>query len=441
MKNFAVFKQRRMALVEQIKKTYPGKQGVCLLLADCEDERHRFRQESSFYYFTGVEESGIALTIDFDGRTTLHIPQFEGKRDVWMSSAIMPDTASCAKFGVDAIVYSGEPIKGYSAPLLASEGQHKTLIAFLADTVARGGSVFTLNPVQARANVQQNIILRQWCSIAPILTGALIDITLLVGRMRRCKSKDEIELLYKAVELTVIAQQGAACAIEVGKKELEIQAGIDYVFNESGARPAFPTIVATGKHSTVLHSTPSQYQCRKDELVVIDIGAEVEYYCADITRTYPVSGTFNKRQREVYQMVLDAQRHVMQKACPGMWLFNKNEPEKSLHHLAAAYFEKHKMDQFFAHNIGHFLGMDVHDVGDVSEPLQEGDVITIEPGLYIPQENIGIRIEDDFWIVRDGSVCLSEDLPRDVESIQEMAEATLDDMYDDEDEDFDGPEH
>jgi Xaa-Pro aminopeptidase len=440
MKNFAVYKQRRLALIERIKKEHSGKHGVCLLLADFEDERHRFRQESSFYYFTGIEESGVALTIDFDGKTTLHIPHYDGQRSQWVSSAIQPDAASCQKLGVDAIVFCGEPIKGYAAPLLASEGQYKALIALMADVCAQGGVIFTLVPAHQRANVMQKIVLNQFKIFAPVLANSFIDISALVGRMRRVKSKDEIELLYKAIELTVVAHQGAACALEPGKKELEIQAGIDYVFNEAGACPAFPSIVAAGMHGTVLHYTPSHYQCKKDELAVVDIGAEFQYYCADITRTYPVSGTFNKRQREIYQMVLDAQRHVMQKARPGMWLFNKNEPEKSLHHLAVAFFEKYKMQQHFAHTIGHFLGIDVHDVGDVAEPLQEGDVITIEPGLYIPQEGIGVRIEDDFWIVRDGCVCLSEDLPRDIESIQEMAQSSLEDMYEDDDE-YDGEEH
>lgn len=441
MKNLAVFKQRRSALIDAIKREHSGKQGICLLIADFEDERHRFRQESSFYYFTGIEESGVALTIDFDGKTTLHIPQFDGNRSQWVASAIKPDAASCQKLGVDAIVFTGEPIKGYMAPLLAGDGHYKALLELLADVVAKNGVIFTVNPASQRLNISQKIVLQQFKAFEPRLANAFIDIAPVIARMRRKKSKDEIELLYKAAELTIIAHQGAACAIEPGKKELEIQAGIDYVFHESGARNAFPSIVAAGMHGTVLHYSPSSYFFKKDELVVVDIGAEVEYYCADITRTYPVSGTFTKRQKEVYQMVLDAQKYVMEKARPGMWLFNKNEPEKSLHHLAVAYFEKYKMNQYFAHTIGHFLGLDVHDVGDLSEPLQEGDVITIEPGLYIPQEGIGIRIEDDFWIVKDGCVCLSEDLPRDVESIQEMAQSSLEDMYDGDDGDDEEDEH
>lgn len=434
MKNLAVFKQRRMALIEQIKRNNSGKNGLCLLIGNYEDERSRFRQEGSLYYFSGIEEPGVALTIDFDEKTTLYIPQFDAQRAQWVSSSIVPDASSCQRLGVDAIVYAGEPIKGYSAPLLGSLNQYKTLLHVLSEVCKNNGSIFTINPEQSRANVVQKIVLNQLTTFAPELVASLVDVSAVIGRIRRKKSKDEIELLYKAIELTMIAHQGAACAIEPGKKEIEIQAGIDYVFNETGARPAFPSIVATGIHGTVLHYTPSNYFFKKDELVVVDIGADVEYYCADITRTYPVSGTFTKRQRELYQVVLDTQKHIMQLAKPGMWLCNKNELEKSLHHQAVAYLEKYKYGHYFTHTIGHFLGIDVHDVGDVNEPLQEGDVITIEPGLYLPHENTGIRIEDDFWIVKDGCVCLSEDLPRDVDSIQEMAQMELEDLYDDEDE-------
>jgi len=176
-----------------------------------------------------------------------------------------------------------------------------------------------------------------------------------------------------------------------------------------------------------LHYTVNDDEMKDGDLVVVDIGAEYDYYCADLTRTYPVSGTFTKRQRELYNIVLETQKYIASIAKPGYWLKNNNELDKSLHHLAVKYLAERGYDQYFTHGIGHYLGLDVHDVGDYSTPLQEGDVITIEPGVYIPEEQIGIRIEDDYWIVDDGVVCLSEALPKHPDEIEAMVQQTLDD--------------
>jgi Xaa-Pro aminopeptidase len=131
------------------------------------------------------------------------------------------------------------------------------------------------------------------------------------------------------------------------------------------------------------------------------------------------------RQKELYQLVLDCQAYIAEIAKPGMWLNNKDKPEESLNHLAREFFKKKDLDQYFVHGIGHYLGLDTHDVGDYSKPLEEGNVITIEPGLYLPQENIGIRIEDNYWIVKSGAVCLSEALPKSVDQIENLTKETF----------------
>jgi Xaa-Pro aminopeptidase len=129
---------------------------------------------------------------------------------------------------------------------------------------------------------------------------------------------------------------------------------------------------------------------------------------------------FTPRQREVYSIVLETQEYIAGVAQPGYWISNKDVPEKSLQHLALDYLKDQGYDRYFIHGIGHFLGMDVHDVGDYKEPLKEGDVITIEPGIYIPEEQLGIRIEDNYWITSHGAVCMSEDLPREPHEIEEF---------------------
>jgi Xaa-Pro aminopeptidase len=153
---------------------------------------------------------------------------------------------------------------------------------------------------------------------------------------------------------------------------------------------------------------------------VIDIGAEYAYYAADITRTYPASGTFSERQREIYQMVLDAQEFVAAHAKPGYWLKNAAYPEQSLHHMAVQFFKEHGLDKYFMHGIGHYLGLDVHDVGSYQEPLKPGDLFTIEPGLYIRNEGIGVRIEDNYLMTGDGVRCLSAHIPKTVTDIERL---------------------
>jgi Xaa-Pro aminopeptidase len=202
----------------------------------------------------------------------------------------------------------------------------------------------------------------------------------------------------------------------------------------SHARTSFPSIVASGKNGTVLHYNQNSGTVKNGDLVVVDIGAELDNYCADLTRTYPVSGTFTKRQKELYNIVLETQEHIASLAKPGMWLKNKDKVDKSLHHLAVKFLANRGYDKYFPHGIGHFLGLDVHDVGDYSVPLHEGDVITIEPGIYIAAENIGIRIEDNYWITKDGAICLSERLPKDADDIEDLMQQALSGESDDEDE-------
>lgn len=432
------FSARRAELIDRVKKQYPAiTSGLIVLISNFEQETIRFRQESSFYYYTGITEAGLILTIDLTGATTLYTPCFSTNRAQWVSCVIEPGSVSAQKYNLDEVVYMGNPVTGYSLPLLFSEQDCDYLTNVLKDHAAnKKSAIFTLNPAHPRAYVEQKVALDRLSRFVPDLANSLVDISSIVAHMRRKKSKDEIELMYKAVELTMVAQEGAACTIEEGKKEWAIQAGIEYVFRESGAYPAFPSIVASGKNSTVLHYTENNKTMQSGDLVVVDIGAEWEHYCADITRTYPVSGTFTKRQREVYKVVLATQEYIADLAKPGMWLNNKEKPEQSLNHLAHKFLAKHGYEKYFPHGIGHFLGLDVHDVGDPAIPLEEGDVITIEPGIYIPEEKMGIRIEDDYWIIKDGSMCLSNDLPKSPDDIEEMAQADLELEIED-----DGDEH
>jgi len=232
-------------------------------------------------------------------------------------------------------------------------------------------------------------------------------------------------LIRRAIKNTVHAQRAAAWAIGDGVREAEVQACLEYVMIRAGMRPCFPSIVASGRNGTVLHYDDNTDVMRAGELVVVDIGAACGHYCADISRTYPVSGRFTARQRELYDVVLQTQEHVARLAGPGMWLVNKQDPTVSLHHHAQDFLDRAGYGHYFPHAIGHSLGLDDHDAGDRQSSLHEGDVMTIEPGVYIPDEEIGIRIEDDYVIGPDGAICLSQQLPKEPGEVEALMRKTV----------------
>ncbi len=408
-------------LLSMIKQENPAvKQGAIVLFGAFEQARTRFRQESSFYYLTGITEPGAVAVIDWSGKSTLYIPEHGNARASWVHTPIPLTQANAKKLGFDAITPLGDMAPGYQFHSFSDKTHYRKLITDLQKMISSGGTIFTLNPSNPHEYAEQRALLARFDGFIPGFGAACSDISPFVAMMRRKKDMREIEQLYKAVEITILAQDAAAQAIAPGVTECEVQASLEYMFTASCAQPSFPSIVATGKNGTILHYTSNADTLQNGQLVVVDIGAELDYYCADLTRTYPVSGTFTKRQRELYNLVLETQEFIAEIAKPGMWLSNKEKPEKSLNHLAKKFLEDRGYGKYFIHGIGHFLGIDVHDVGDLKEPLQEGDVFTIEPGIYIPEEQIGIRIEDNYWMVKDGVVCLSESLPKKPEALEAL---------------------
>ena len=426
--NYAPFIKRRSLLSEAIKKAHPTKKGPVLLLAGFETERYPFRQDSSFYYLTGLEEPAVALVIEPQGNAILYVPQYGTSRNQWVSSIVDAAKEQLSQHGIADIQKLGQPCKGFSLAPSCLPGEYENLLTLLEKHVAQGEVIFTLYPQNTFS--EQVLVLDRLLLTKPQLKAALVDISPLVDALRRTKSQQELEIMYEAIDCTMQALDGAAGRIEPGLFEYQVQAAIEFVFKESGASPAFPSIVASGKNSTVLHYTKNNRQMNKGDLVVIDIGAEIDYYCADLSRTFPVSGMFTNRQRDIYNIVLQTQQYIETLAKPGYWISHKDHPEKSLNHLARAYLKEQGYDKYFHHGIGHFLGLDVHDVGNYAEPLKEGDVITIEPGIYIPEESLGVRIEDNYWITSQGAVCMSEEFPKDSYEIEEL-------MAQEEENDFD----
>jgi Xaa-Pro aminopeptidase len=244
----------------------------------------------------------------------------------------------------------------------------------------------------------------------------------LIGALRLVKDEDEIARLRNAIDITAEAEREAMKTARPGMWEYEIEALIEYTFRRRGAeRLGFPSIVGTGINSTTLHYDKSRRQTEAGDLVVMDIGAEYGYYSADVTRTIPISGRFTPRQRALYDLVLATQQAAIDSVKPGMTIGRLNS-------ISRSYMREHSgdlcggesCDRYFIHGLSHWLGMDVHDVGDYSAKLAPGMVLTVEPGIYIPAEQLGIRIEDDVLVTANGYDLLSKGAPRSAAEIETL---------------------
>lgn len=436
-KKYSIYASRRKELISKVKNAFPQhSQGKVVLFGAFEQEGVLFKQESSFYYYSGIEEPASTIIIDLENESShLYIPNFGKEREKWVAGVIQPTPDNARLLGFDQIYYAGNPCKGYQCHPFFTTHEYAQIIKDLISYIGQGTNIFTINPDHAYAYIEQRFIIQRLAQFIPNFLSQCVDISNIIAQMRRKKSNHEIELLYKAIDITIQAHEAASRVIKEGVVEYEVQAAIEYIFTSSGARTAFPSIVGSGKNSTVLHYSNNDARIGKNDLVVVDIGASYNYYCADLTRTYPVSQSFSKRQREIYSLVLETQDYIASIARPGLWLSNKNKPEESLNHLAQDFLKSKGYEKYFIHGIGHFLGLDVHDVGDYQQPLEAGDVITIEPGIYIPEESIGVRIEDNYWIVPDGCVSLSENLPKAADDVEEMMQREFD-KSDQDDEDL-----
>ena len=250
--------------------------------------------------------------------------------------------------------------------------------------------------------------------------------------MREIKTPEEIKLLQKAAEISVVAHTEMMKALNPAMTEFKIQAVGEYFFKSMGAEaPAYPSICGAAENSCILHYQTNRRILNDGDLLLLDMGAEYHGYAADITRTLPVNGKFSELQSKIYQLVLDAQKAAIAKCIPG----NKfSDPDKAARNILSQGLLKmqiiktaDELDQYFPHGTSHFLGLDVHDVGSQGT-LKSGMLITVEPGLYFPEGspcdpalwNIGIRIEDDILITNDGFINLSGALTREIDEMEKI---------------------
>lgn len=249
------------------------------------------------------------------------------------------------------------------------------------------------------------------------------DVYATVSRQRMIKSEDEIENMKVAQEHTRMAIEAMMRHARPNMNESELEGAFDFELKKHQVKEyAFQSIVAGGKRSTILHYSDNNQVVNDGELVLIDLGSSYNHYCADISRTFPINGKFTKRQKEVYNAVLEIQNQIINTAKVGMTLKDLNDQvikfyEKKCDELGLLKDGKTVQDYYY-HSVSHQLGLDCHDVGDRGAKLEPGMVITVEPGLYIEEENIGVRIEDDILITEDKAINLSANILKTVEDIE-----------------------
>jgi Xaa-Pro aminopeptidase len=387
-----------------------------------------FRQEDNFYYLTGHNEEAAGLIImpalpsgggtipvtSWDGPPEiLFLPPKNPAKEKWNGLRMSPsDPGIQARTGFASVL----PFPEMRATLERLAKIYPTIYTILPYEKENGGYPHEKEVVD-------------WIHTSVPQTKVR-DIRSNIEDLRQIKSPGEIAYLTQAIELSVDAQLAAMRMMRPGLHEYEVAAKMVEVHAMGGSEAeGYAPIVGAGPNSTALHYDKLARKIEDGDIVVLDVGAQYSGYSADITRTLPANGKFTPRQREIYEIVLGAQNAALAAIKPGMDYCQRGS--KSVYKIAYDYINSHGKDlhgkslgQYFIHGLGHDIGLDVHDPGEYCKPLEPGMVVTVEPGIYIPEENLGVRIEDDILITETGYKFLSERLPRNPDEIEKiMAEA------------------
>ncbi len=393
-------------------------------LGDREDfEEGRFRQNNYFAYLTGVDLPGALLILEpKTGRDVLYLParSISNAPAGGFSHRTTITEAQAKELGFAEV----KPATALDADLVELLGSKAPADA--ADPLSGRCVAYTMGPKpRERDHSPPAEFVRGLRDKSP--GTEFRELAPLIDEMRVIKTKDEIALLQRAIDITGQAEADVAARLEPGLFEYQLEAKLMHAFLDGGAlRPGFASIVGSGPNACIPHYFQNTRKIENNDLVVVDIGAEIQNYTADITRTFPANGKFSPRQCELYQAVLDAQTYAANRVEPGRTRLGEMtgwvQEYLRNHSLRAkdANGNDQTLDRFFIHGLGHYLGMDVHDVGDYSKPMQPGMVFTIEPGLYIPYENIGIRIEDDYVITENGLEKMSGKIPCTPDEIEKL---------------------
>ncbi|HLW44058.1 MAG TPA: Xaa-Pro peptidase family protein [Candidatus Acidoferrales bacterium] len=376
-----------------------------------------FMQEENFYYLTGHNEEGAALLLvpeseeqkGWSGaREILYLPPRDPAEERWNGPRMGPDDPGIQEKTGFARVETFAKLRDALASLAKNYPE-----------------IYTELPGPHDEGYPHAANWSKWVKDAAP-QASVKDVSSAVGTLRAIKSPGELALMQKAVDPSIDAHFEAMKMMRPGLYEYQVAAKMVEIHAYAGCETeAYSPIVGTGFNSTVLHYNKLDRRIEDGDIVLMDVAGQYSGYASDITRTIPASGKFSPRQREIYEIVLGAQNAAMEALKPGMTLGGKDAT--SLQKIAMDYIDSHGKDKegrslgrYFIHGLSHHVGLDVHDPSGPSRPLEAGMVITIEPGIYIPEENLGVRIEDDVLLTPTGFKLLTARLPRSVDEIEKI---------------------
>ena len=431
----AEYQQRRQQLMEKIGNGTAIFRSAPMAVMH-NDVEYAFRQDSDFFYLTGFNEpNAVAVFAPHheEHKFVLFVQPKDPEKETWT--------------GYRTGVEKAKEVYGADEAYSIAELDEK-----LPKYLQKADRIFYRLGQDEAFN---NKVLKHWQKLMRVYpkhgTGpiAIQDAGTILHSMRLIKSETELELMRKAANISVKAHNHARNFAQPGRYEYEIQAEMEHIFGLNGGTPAYPSIIASGQNACILHYIENNRQLQAGDLLLIDAGCSYQYYNADITRTFPVSGKFTPEQKTIYEIVLKAQLAAIEQVKPG-------NPYKQVHDSAVRVIVEGLMDlglltgdieeiikeekykPFYMHRTGHWLGLDVHDVGvyqwgENPQELQPGQVLTVEPGIYISPEikpvegqpevderwrGIGVRIEDDVLVTPQGYDVLTAGVPKSIEEME-----------------------
>ena len=416
------FVRNRKAFADQMKSNTIAIFHANDLVADNADSTYRFSQDSNTYYMSGLDQEEVILVLFPDAprdswkemlfirRTSEHIQIWEG----WKYSKTEAREAS----GVQTIYFYDQFDDTIRQMISHFDGIYLDI-----NEHERNALITPTAGHRLAEKFRKEFPAHQIHRAAPILE-----------ELRVIKSEEEIKQMGEAISITEKTFRRVLGFVQPGVYEYEIEAEILHEFIRNRATgPAYDSIIASGKNACVLHYVENSAQCQDGELILMDFGAEYGNYSADLTRTIPVNGKFSPRQKAVYEAVLRVMRYATSLLVPGNLIedYHKDVGEKMTEELLGLGLltKKEVKEQaenapaykkYFMHGTSHFLGLDTHDVGNRYKPMKAGMVFTCEPGIYIPDEGIGVRIENDIWVTDNGPVDLMASIPIEVKEIEAL---------------------
>ncbi|MCM3737017.1 aminopeptidase P family protein [Bacillus cytotoxicus] len=401
---------------KRLEETLPDKSVTILFAGQAPhksaDYQYEFVPNRNFYYMTGIDEANVIFVLKKVGDTVeemLFIEKADPVLEKWVGKTISKEEAE-ATSGIKTITYLDSFESSMARSFFSEQVEHVYLDLECREwagtetrTLAFAKHVKDRYPHLTIGNVYPNI-----------------------SELRVFKTDEEIEKIKEAIMVTKEGIYNVLKHAKEDQMEYELEAHFDFTLKSAGIKHhAFNTILASGKNATVLHYENNDSKINKGNLVLLDLGAQKDYYNADISFTFPANGTFSNRQKQIYNIVLKALRETTELMRPGLKFSALNEHTKKVFieecKKIGLIQEDSELSNYYYHGVSHFLGLDTHDVGSYKDRvLEAGMVITVEPGLYIEEEAIGIRIEDDILVTENGYENLSKDIFRTVEEIEDF---------------------